>query len=58
MLSWVIIFFVFSVIAAIFGFGEISGVSSSVAQVLFFVFLILFFISLFFRGRKNRGGIS
>jgi uncharacterized membrane protein YtjA (UPF0391 family) len=57
MLSWVITFFVFSIIAAIFGFGEVSGATSHVAQILFYVFLILFFISLFFRGGKSRGGI-
>jgi len=58
MLSWVIIFFVFSIIAAIFGFGDISGASSYFAQVLFYIFLVLFFISLFFKGGRSRGGIN
>jgi uncharacterized membrane protein YtjA (UPF0391 family) len=58
MLSWVIVFFVFSIVAAIFGFGQLDGSFSYVGQILFYVFLILFFISLFFRGGKSRGGIS
>ena len=58
MLSWVIVFFVFSIIAAIFGFGEISGTSSYFAQVLFYIFLALFFVSLFFKRGKPSGGMS
>jgi uncharacterized membrane protein YtjA (UPF0391 family) len=57
MLSWSLSFFIIAVIAAVFGFGEIAADATRIAKVLFFVFLILFVISLLsdlLRGRKNR----
>ncbi len=54
MLYWSIVFFVISIIAAIFGFGGISEGSADIAKVLFVVFLVLFVISLIFgRGRRS-----
>lgn len=53
MLYWAAVFFVIAIVAAIFGFGGIAAGASSIAQVLFFVFVILFVISLLaslFRG--------
>ncbi|WP_081793881.1 DUF1328 domain-containing protein [Paenibacillus darwinianus] len=41
-----------SIIAAIFGFGGIVDAAASVAKILFFVFLILFVVSLIF-GRRS-----
>lgn len=55
MLRWVVIFLVVALIAAIFGFGGIVAGAVSIAKVLFFIFLILFVISLIagaFRGFK------
>lgn len=46
MLSWALIFFVFSLIAALFGFSGIAATSAGIAQVLFFIFLALFVVSL------------
>jgi uncharacterized membrane protein YtjA (UPF0391 family) len=46
MLRWSAIFLVISLIAAIFGFGGIALAAAGVARILFFVFLILFLISL------------
>jgi uncharacterized membrane protein YtjA (UPF0391 family) len=46
MLSWALIFFVVAIIAAIFGFGGIATASAGIAQVLFFLFLVLFVVSL------------
>jgi uncharacterized membrane protein YtjA (UPF0391 family) len=46
MLYWAAVFFVIALIAAIFGFGGIAAGASSIAQVLFFVFVVLFIISL------------
>src|SRR5205823_13698779 len=52
MLSWAITFLVIAIIAAVLGFGGIAGTAAGIAKVLFFVFLVLFVISLFFgRGR-------
>jgi uncharacterized membrane protein YtjA (UPF0391 family) len=52
MLSWALTFFVLALIAAVFGFGGIAAASAGIAKVLFFVFLVLFIISLF-TGRTN-----
>jgi len=57
MLYWAAVFFVIALVAAIFGFGGIAGGAMSIAKVLFFVFLILFLVSLvfgLFTGRTPR----
>ena len=46
MLRWALIFFVISIVAAIFGFGGISEASADIAQILFYVFLGIFVIML------------
>ncbi len=46
MLRWAIIFFVVAIIAAIFGFGNISAAATDIAKILFYVFLVIFLISL------------
>lgn len=47
MLRWSLAFFIVSLIAAVFGFGGIAHAASDVAQVLFFLFLVMFVITLF-----------
>ena len=42
--SW--IFLVIALIAALFGFGLVASAAAGIAKVLFFVFLVLFLISL------------
>jgi uncharacterized membrane protein YtjA (UPF0391 family) len=54
MLSWALIFFVVAIIAAVFGFGGIASASAGIAQVLFFIFLVLFVVSLIM-GMARRG---
>lgn len=54
MLSWALFFLVFAMIAALFGFGGIAATSAGIAQILFYVFLILFVVSLLF-GVARRG---
>jgi len=51
MLSWSLTFLVIALIAAAFGFGGIAGTAVGIAKVLFFVFLVLFVLSLIF-GRR------
>jgi uncharacterized membrane protein YtjA (UPF0391 family) len=51
MLSWALLFLVIAIIAAIFGFGVIAGTAAAIAKILFFVFLVLFVVSLLF-GRR------
>lgn len=53
MLSWALAFFVLALIAAMFGFGGIAAGAAGIAKVLFFVFLILFVVSLLL-GRTTR----
>ena len=49
MLGWALTFLVVALIAAILGFGGIAGASAGIAQILFFVFIVLFAISLLVR---------
>ena len=46
MLYWAVVFLIVAIIAGIFGFTGIVGASLWIAKVLFFIFLILFVISL------------
>lgn len=46
MLSWALVFFIISLIAALFGFGNIAEGTADIGKVLFFIFLVLFVISL------------
>jgi uncharacterized membrane protein YtjA (UPF0391 family) len=46
MLYWCVMFLVVALIAALFGFGGIAGAASGIAQILFFLFLVGFIISL------------
>lgn len=46
MLHYAIVFFVVALIAALFGFGGIAAGAVEIAQVLFFIFLVLFVVSL------------
>jgi uncharacterized membrane protein YtjA (UPF0391 family) len=46
MLRWALAFFVVALIAAIFGFLGIASAAVGIAKVLFFIFIILFLISL------------
>ncbi len=52
MLRWTVIFLVIALIAALFGFGVIASGAAGIAKILFFVFLILFIVSLI-SGRKT-----
>jgi uncharacterized membrane protein YtjA (UPF0391 family) len=52
MLYWAAVFFVIAIVAAIFGFGNISAEATGVAKVLFVIALVLGFLSLL-RGRRR-----
>jgi uncharacterized membrane protein YtjA (UPF0391 family) len=49
---WAIAFLILGIIAGVFGFGGIAGTSTWIAQVLFFLFLIAFVVTLLW----SRGG--
>jgi len=57
MLRLSLLFLIVALIAALFGFGVIEGYSLLAAKVLFFVFLIMFVISLVMGGRTTRDAI-
>ena len=46
MLGWALAFLVLALLAALFGFPGIAGLSLGIAKILFFVFLVVFLISL------------
>ncbi len=46
MLYWALVFFVIAIIAAVFGFGVLAAASAGIAKLLFFIFVVLFVISL------------
>jgi len=52
MLNWAITFLVIALIAAVLGFGVLAGTAMEIAKILFFVFIILFVISLI-SGRRS-----
>ena len=54
MLGWALTFLVVALIAAVLGFTTIAGAAMGVAKILFYVFLVLFLVSIvmhFIRGR-------
>lgn len=51
MLGWTLIFLVIAVLAGVFGFGLIGGTSYMLAKIAFFLFLVLFVVSLV-RGKR------
>jgi len=57
MLYWAAVFFAVALIAALFGFTGIAVAAAEIAKVLFFIFVVLFVISLvaglFRRGRRR-----
>lgn len=42
MLSWAIAFLVAALVAAVLGFGGVATAFASVAQLLFYIFIIIF----------------
>jgi uncharacterized membrane protein YtjA (UPF0391 family) len=55
MLYYAALFFVIALVAALFGFGGIAAGAVEIAKILFFVFLVLFVVSLI-AGLMRRGG--
>ncbi len=46
MLRWAVIFFVVALVAAVLGFGGIAAGASEIAQILFYIFLVVFLVTL------------
>lgn len=54
MLRWAVLFLVIALVAALFGFGGVAGVSIEAARIMFFIFLVLFVVSLLLGDRRAR----
>jgi uncharacterized membrane protein YtjA (UPF0391 family) len=54
MLYWAAVFFIIALVAAVFGFTGIYAAAAGIAKILFFVFLVLFVISLLAGGLSRR----
>ena len=48
MLGWALSFLIVAIIAAVFGFTGIAEAATDIARMLFFIFLVLFVLSLVF----------
>jgi uncharacterized membrane protein YtjA (UPF0391 family) len=56
MLYWALVFLAVALVAALFGFGGVASTAAGFAKILFFIFLILFLVSLVFGGLRRSGG--
>jgi uncharacterized membrane protein YtjA (UPF0391 family) len=57
MLRWALLFLVVALIAALFGFTNLAGTSILAAKILFFVFLVMFVVSLVMGSRAPRDAV-
>jgi len=46
MLRWAVIFFLVAIVAGVLGFGGIAAGASEIVRVLFYVFVVVFLITL------------
>jgi uncharacterized membrane protein YtjA (UPF0391 family) len=47
MLYYAVVFFVIAIVAALFGFGGIASGAVSIAQTLFYIFLVIAVVTFF-----------
>lgn len=52
MLHYAVVFFIIAIVAAIFGFGAISGTAAMIAKACFVVFLIAALVSIFVKSNR------
>ena len=55
MLGWALTFLVVALIAGVLGFTTIAGAAIGIAKLVFYVFLILFVVSLIMNFVRGRG---
>ncbi len=46
MIRWALGFFVIALIAAVLGFGGVAVAAAGIAKIIFYIFLVLFVVSL------------
>ena len=55
MLGWALTFLVVALIAGVLGFTSIAGAAMGIAKIAFFVFVVLFVVSLVMHLVRGRG---
>lgn len=53
MLRWTISFIVIALVAGVLGFGGIAGAAAGIAKICFYIFIVLFLVSLVFKGKAK-----
>ncbi|QSI78641.1 MULTISPECIES: DUF1328 domain-containing protein [Niveibacterium] len=48
MLRWALIFFLVSIVAAVFGFTGVAAGTAEIARILFYIFVVIFVVTLLF----------
>jgi uncharacterized membrane protein YtjA (UPF0391 family) len=56
MLHYALVFFIIALIAALFGFGGIAAGAAEIAKILFFIFAVMFLVSLIVGLFRRSGG--
>jgi uncharacterized membrane protein YtjA (UPF0391 family) len=54
MLGWAVTFLIVAIIAAALGFGGIAGASAGIAQILFYIFILLFVVAMVARALRGK----
>jgi uncharacterized membrane protein YtjA (UPF0391 family) len=57
MLGWALTFLVVALVAAVLGFTSVAGAAMGIAKILFFVFLVLFAVSLVMHLMRGGRGV-
>ena len=57
MLYWALVFLVIALLAAVFGFTGDYVAAAGIAKILFFIFLVLFVVSLVAGGLRGRRAV-
>ncbi len=55
MLNWALTFLVVALIAGVLGFTTVAGAAIEIAKIIFFVFVVLFLVSLVMHLVRGRG---
>jgi uncharacterized membrane protein YtjA (UPF0391 family) len=53
MLYWSLVFLIVALVAGFFGFVGVAGTAYGIAKILFFIFLVLFIVSLLAGGLRR-----
>ena len=58
MLGWALTFLVIALIAGVLGFTTIAGAAIGIAKIVFYVFLVLFVVSLIMPDSRKEGWLQ